>query len=72
MQTIAFICPPLDPEHPYPKNSAIMTRHANKLRTSIWYLNVWGPSPVPDGTSLSILANTSGEGPTHQKLMSKG
>ena len=31
-----------------------------------------GPSPLPDGISLSILVNTSGEGPTHLKLMSKG
>ena len=30
-----------------------------------------GPSPLPDGISLNILANTSGEGPTHLKVMSK-
>ena len=31
-----------------------------------------GPSPLPHGISLSILANTSGEGPTHLNLTAKG
>ena len=28
--------------------------------------------PIPDGISLSILFNTSGEGPTHLKVTVKG
>ena len=31
-----------------------------------------GPSPLPDGISLSIITNTSGEGPTHLKPTVKG
>ena len=31
-----------------------------------------GPSPLPDGISLSLATNTSGEGPTHLKATVKG
>ena len=31
-----------------------------------------GPSPLPDGIFLSIITNTSGEGPTHLKVTVKG
>ena len=31
-----------------------------------------GPSPLPDGISLSLVTNTSGEGPTHLKAIVKG
>ena len=31
-----------------------------------------GPSPLPDGISLSLVTNTSGEGPTHLKAPFKG
>ena len=31
-----------------------------------------GPAPLPDGISLSIITNTSGEGPTHLKVTVKG
>ena len=40
MQTNAFSCPTPKPEHPYPKNSAMMTRNDLKRRISIWYLYV--------------------------------
>ena len=39
---IHFFAPPPDPEQLQPKNSAIMIRSDAKLRTSIWYLHVWG------------------------------
>ena len=31
-----------------------------------------GPSPLPDGISLSLATNTSGGGPTHLKATVKG
>ena len=31
-----------------------------------------GPSPLPDDISLSLVTNTSGEGPTHLKSTVKG
>ena len=31
-----------------------------------------GTSPLPDGISLSLVTNTSGEGPTHLKSTVKG
>ena len=39
-QTITFTCPLPILNTPYPKNSAIMIRSDEKLRTSIWYLHV--------------------------------
>ena len=72
MQTNAFLHLPLFLNTPYSKNSAIMIRNDFKLRLNMWYLHVQGAFPLPDGISLNIITNTSGEGPTHLKATVKG
>ena len=72
MQMNAFLCSPFDSEHPLLQNSAIMIRNDFNEDSIYGTFMYEGPSPLPDGISLSLVTNISGEGPTHLKAIVEG